>query len=55
MLQAAEKDIRVKVFRIKQLEAYVAQLESVSNIGDNKELQAAKKRLDEAKAASNYV
>lgn len=55
MLQAAEKDIRVKVIRIKYLEDYVAKLESVAVIGDNADLLAAKKRLEAAKAGSNYV
>lgn len=55
MLQDAEKVIRLKVSRIKELEAYIVKLEAVCNMQDHPEILNAKKRLENTKKTAEYV
>ena len=49
MLQMAEKEIRAKEKRIKELEDYIALLESKGGVVDDKDLIEQKKRLEAMK------
>lgn len=55
MLQAAEKDIRVKERTIKVMEDYIYMLEKCCVDLNDKELLACKKRLEKTRQQSQYV
>ena len=52
MLQMAEKEIKLKDVRIKELEAYIALLESKGVGQDDKEIQEQRKKVQAIKAMS---
>ena len=53
MLQMAEKEIRLKERRIKELEDYIVLLETKGVNKDDKEILEQKKKLEAMKAASS--
>lgn len=55
MLQVAEKDIRIKERRIKDLEDYLEILEKRGLIVNDPELSAIRKRIEQAKQQQMYT